>query len=295
MSADVAPGVDPAKVEARIDELLAAFLKNGPTADEVDRVAMRAVSGTIRGLEKVGGFGGKGVALAEGLLYAGDPAEYRRELADFASATPGTVRAAARRWLMQGDHRLTLLPGERDPKEVPLPKAERVPASLPQPAVASAAVGVPADRTKGLPDAGPATDFTLPPVERTTLSNGMRVVFARADAVPVVRMMLSFPVGIAGDSVAKPGTQRLMLGLVDEGANGRLGALDGPAIAEMQERLGASIGASSFAGPYALLVECADAEPGGFAGAVCRCGARADISGRPAGADAGAGADGAEA
>ncbi len=245
LSADVAPGVDPAKVEARIDELLADFLKYGPTADEVDRVAMRAVSGTIRGLEKVGGFGGKGVALAEGLLYAGDPADYRRELADFASATPGTVRAAARRWLLQGDHRLTLLPGERDSQDVQAPDAVRLPASLPQPAVATGAVGVAADRSKGLPEAGPATQFTLPAVERTQLSNGMRVVFARADAVPVVRMMLSFPVGIAGDSVEKPGTQRLLLGLVDEGSDGRLGALDGPVIAEMQERLGASIGASS--------------------------------------------------
>lgn len=245
LSADVAPGVDPARVEARIDALLAAFLKDGPTADEVDRVAMRAVSGTIRGLEKVGGFGGKGVALAEGLLYAGDPADYRRELADFASATPGTVRAAARRWLMQGDHRLTLLPGARDPGEVPLPKAGRIVASLPQPAMAAAVVGEAVDRTTGLPEAGAATTFSLPTVERTVLSNGMRVVFARADAVPVVRMMLSFPLGIAGDSTAKPGTQRLMLGLVDEGTDGRLGGLDGPLIAAMQERLGASIGASS--------------------------------------------------
>ena len=244
LSAEVAPGVDPARVEARIDALLATFLQTGPTADEVDRVAMRAVSGTIRGLEKVGGFGGKGVALAEGLLYAGDPADYRRQLAGFASATPGTVRAAARRWLMRGDHRLTLLPGERSPGDVSLPRAERFVASLPEPAVASAAVGEPADRTRGLPEAGPATDFILPAVERTVLSNGMRVVFARAQAVPVVRMTLSFPLGIAGDSATKPGTQRLMLALVDEGTDGRLGALDGPMIAEMQERLGASIQAS---------------------------------------------------
>ena len=245
LSADVAPGVDPAKVEARIDALLADFLKHGPTADEVDRVAMRVVSGTIRGLEKVGGFGGKGVALAEGLLYAGDPADYRRELADFASATPGTVRAAARRWLLQGDHRLTLLPGARDPRVVPIPLAERIPASLPRPAPPSQAVGAAADRTKGLPEAGPATRLTLPAIERTRLSNGMRLVFAPSTAVPVVRMVLSFPVGIAGDPVDKPGTQRLMLGLVDEGSEGRLGPLDGPAIAEMQERLGASIGASA--------------------------------------------------
>jgi predicted Zn-dependent peptidase len=245
ISAEVAPGVDPAKVEARIDDLIRRFLADGPTAEEVERVAMRAVAGTIRGLEKVGGFGGKGVALAEGQLYHGDPDRYRRTLARYAAATPETVRAAARRWLAAGDHRLTLLPGERNPREVALPPVERRLASPPRPAVASAAVGTPADRTTGLPAAGPATEFRLPVVERATLANGMRVVFARHDAVPVVRMLLSFPVGIAGDDSARPGTQALLLGLVDEGSNGRLGPLDGPAIARAEERLGAAIGASA--------------------------------------------------
>ncbi len=240
---DVAPGVDPTRVEARIDQLLAEFLDHGPTADEVDRVAMRAVSGTIRGLEKVGGFGGKGVVLAEGLLYHDDPGSYRTELADYASATPGTVRAAARQWLRQGDHRLTMLPGERDPKSVDQPEAPRHLAALEQPAVPSAPVGVAADRSH-LPDAGPATRFTLPAIEHARLSNGMQVVFARQTAVPVVRLMLSFPGGVAADDRSLPGLQGVMLGLIDEGSNGRLGPLDGPSIAAAEERLGASIGAS---------------------------------------------------
>ncbi|WP_199556380.1 M16 family metallopeptidase [Sandaracinobacteroides hominis] len=244
ISADVAPGVDPARVEARIDELLAEFLEHGPTADEVDRVAMRVVSGTVRGLEKVGGFGGKGVVLAEGLLYADNAADYRDDLANFASATPGTVRAAARQWLRQGDHRLTLLPGDRDPKEVALPPSVRIPASVAEPAVKSASVGTPADRSK-LPEAGAATSFNLPAVERTTLSNGMKLIFARRDAVPVVRMMISLPGGISADSRDKPGTQMLMLGLLDEGIDGSLGPMDGPAIARMEERLGTGIGASA--------------------------------------------------
>jgi predicted Zn-dependent peptidase len=242
--AEVAPGVDPAKVEARIDEILADFLKNGPTADEVDRVAMRAASGTIRGLEKVGGFGGKGVALAEGLLYAGNAADYREDLMNYAAATPGTVRRAAEMWLRQGDFRLTLEPGERNPREVALPPSVRLPASLPQPAI-KAALGPPADRSKGLPEAGPATDFTLPAVERAKLSNGMEVVFARTTAVPVVRMMLSVPGGVPADSREKPGTQTMMLGLIDEGSEGELGPLDGTAIARLSERLGVGIGASA--------------------------------------------------
>ena len=243
LSVDAAPGVDPAQIETRLDQLLAEFLEHGPTADEVDRVAMRAVAGTIRGLEKVGGFGGKGVVLAEGLLYDGSPGAYRADLADYASATPGTVRAAARQWLRQGDHRLTLLPGARDPATIDQPEAARHPASLAQPARLSAPVGAAADR-RHLPDAGPATAFTLPAIEHAQLANGLRVVFARSAAVPVVRLMLSFPGGIATDDRALPGLQGLMLGLVDEGTDGRLGPLDGPAIAAEAERLGAAITAS---------------------------------------------------
>jgi len=51
---DVKPGVDPAVVETRVDAVIAAFLKDGPTADEVQRVVTRTVARTIGGLERVG-------------------------------------------------------------------------------------------------------------------------------------------------------------------------------------------------------------------------------------------------
>jgi hypothetical protein len=41
----------------------------------------------------VGGFGGKGATLAEGLLYSGDPAQYAKDLA-IAAPTPEKVKAA---------------------------------------------------------------------------------------------------------------------------------------------------------------------------------------------------------
>lgn len=243
ISAELAPDVDQARLEQRVDEILADFLQNGPTDDEVARVAMRVASGTIRGLEKVGGFGGKGVALAEGLLYTGDPGYIRQELQYFANATPATVLAAARKWLSKGDFRLALEPGTRSPREVPLPPSARIPASSEQPAQRHA-LGPPAPRAS-LPAAGPATDFQLPQLQRARLSNGIEVVFARQTAVPVVRIMLSMPGGIPADNREKPGTQTMLLGLLGEGSNGALGQMDGPAIARLEERLGANVRASS--------------------------------------------------
>ena len=245
LSADVRPGVDPAAVDARIDQLLAAYLKNGPSEDDVARVAMRAVSGTIRGLEKIGGFGGKGVALAEGALYANNPADYARELAAYAAATPENVRAAAQRWLTKGDHRITILPGERDPSEVNIPPAARIVARQEIPMQASAPVGMAIDRTKGLPPVGAVTTLALPDIQRATLSNGMKIIFAPSRAVPVVRLLISFDLGIAGDDRAKPGTQTIMLAMLDEGSNGKLGPMTGPQTARTLERLGASFSASA--------------------------------------------------
>ena len=228
---DVAPGVDPAIVDRRVDELMAQFLKSGPTADEVGRVAARAVAGTIRGLEAVGGDGGKAVTLAEGAVYAGDADFYKTELRRYADATPATVLAAARTWLARGDYRQFVLPGKRPPAEVtarvaadkdPLPVVNRI-ARSPEPKVSGLA------------------ELKLPPVERTTLANGLKVELSRRTTVPVVRMLLSFDAGFGADDRARLGIQGLTLNLLDEGA----GSFTGPQIAEAKERLGAGIGGSA--------------------------------------------------
>jgi predicted Zn-dependent peptidase len=227
----VAPGVDPAKVEARIDELLADFLKSGPTADEVNRVATRAVSGTIRGLEAVGGFGGKAVTLAEGAVYAGDSNFYKKQLAAYAAATPESVAATARQWLAQGDYRQTVLPGKRPDPEVSTPA--KVAAKLAAPIASQARMPE--------PKVGPSPTLAVAAVERATLSNGIKVELARRDTVPLVRMAVSFDGGFGADDRNKLGIQGLALNLLDEGAGG----LTGSQIAEAKERLGAGIGAGA--------------------------------------------------
>ena len=226
---DLKPGVDPAVVEARIDAVFAQFLKDGATADEVTRVVTRNVAGTIRGLEKVGGFGGKAVALAEGAVYAGDPSFYRTELQRYADATPASILAAARRWLARGDFRLTTLPG---PREATV--AEAAPVQLPPQHSADG-------DTSKLPKVTGTPDLVFSALQRTTLSNGLQIVLAQRATVPVVEMTLSFDAGNAADPHAKLGTQHLMLSLLDEGTATR----SGRAIAEEEERLGAIIGAGS--------------------------------------------------
>src|SRR4029079_13104712 len=88
-----------AVVEKRLDEIMADYIANGPTEDEVRRAATREVSGRIRGLEQVGGFGGKAVALAEGQVFVGDSDFYKKTLDAYAAVTPADVKAAMQQWL----------------------------------------------------------------------------------------------------------------------------------------------------------------------------------------------------
>ncbi|KQM64351.1 peptidase M16 [Sphingomonas sp. Leaf17] len=237
----VRPGVDPAVVSKRVDEILAEFLKNGPTADEVNRVATQAVSSRVKGLESVGGFGGKAVALAEGALYSNDPGFYKKQLLAIAAQTPATVKAAANKWLTRPAYTLTVEKGARE---------AYVDAAGPAAGPAKAPVAVPAapeQAVKGtrapLPGVGTIAGLTFPTVQRAKLNNGIELVYAQRTAVPVTNAVLSFDAGVAADVPDKLGTQALTLNLMDEGTTTK----DSIALAEAKERLGASIGTGASA------------------------------------------------
>ena len=228
----VRPGVDPALASARVDQILADFLKNGPTADEVARVVTRDTAATIRGLEAVGGFRGKAVTLAEGALYSNDPGFYKKQLVELAAQTPASVRAAAAKWLGRPVYALTVAPGPRDAyAEAQVPAAKPV----------VAAADLPAKGARGpLPAVGDVAGLSFPAVERTRLANGIEVIYARRTAVPISQFVLSFDAGTAADVAGKLGTQQLAVDMLDEGTTTR----SGREIAEAEERLGMQLDAA---------------------------------------------------
>jgi predicted Zn-dependent peptidase len=243
ITVDVKPGVDPLAVGKRLDALLADYLAKGPSADEVLRAATGQASGTIGGLEKVGGFSGKAVTLAEGAVYSNDPAKYKKDLAVYASATPDSVTATARKWLGRPVLRMTVAPGERTAADNALAgNATHKPAFFRSPdAPAPAAATPPAPTKIAEPPIEPVKDLDFPDVEHATLKNGIPVVFARRTAVPTVRVSVAFDAGNAADDKAKLGTAGLTTALLDEGTTTRSSVQ----IAEEQERLGASISAGN--------------------------------------------------
>ena len=238
--ADLKPGQDPAKLGAALDAQIARLIKDGPTQDELQRAATVIAAGQIRALESVGG-SGKAVTLAEGLLYNGDPAQYRKDLETIAKLTPEQVRAALAKWLTRPTFALTVEPGTRtaggenrggDTALPPSPAPLGTPAPTPAP---SAATPGP-DRSK-LPEAGAESTLAFPAIERATLQNGIPVYFARRSAIPTVKVRISFDAGYAADPKDKLGVQSLLMRLMDQGTQ----TLDSSALASARERLGASI------------------------------------------------------
>ncbi|MBU6372289.1 MAG: insulinase family protein [Alphaproteobacteria bacterium] len=231
ISVDVKPGVDAAKAEARARELITKFLAEGPTADEVTRAATRTTAANIRGLEQIGGFGGKAVTLAEGALYAGDSAFYKKQLSWYAGAKPADVQKAAQAWLSKGAVVVVTAPGERGEKELALAGV-----ASQRPAPEQKGETAAPDRSK-LPKVNPETTLVFPAIERATLSNGVKVTFARRAAIPTVSISAVFDAGSAADTKDKTGLQRLTLNAMREGAGGRTGRQ----ISEELERLGANL------------------------------------------------------
>jgi predicted Zn-dependent peptidase len=195
----------------------------------VERAVMSEVSGRIRGLEQVGGFGGKAVSLAEGQTFAHDSNFYKKTLASYASITPAVVRAAMQRWLTRPALTITLSPGER-------PAYQEAKAVEPPKAGADKSEGA-VKGNRPIPPVGQLAALDFPDIVHTKLSNGIPVDFVQRASVPVTQVALSFDAGDAADSSSTRGLASMTMDLLDEGTS----KLSSQQFAEAEERLGADV------------------------------------------------------
>ena len=217
ITAMINPGVDEATVDAIIEEEMAKFLKQGPSKKELERVKIQNISSFVRALEKVGGFGGKSDLLASNYIYNGDPAFYKREMRWIKDATRDDLKSAARKWLSDGLYQLEIRP---------------------HPEMQAADTKV--DRS-GIPEPEEPPLAKFDSFERTELANGMKIIFARRDTVPIISMQLSIDAGYASDQFSKPGVAKLAMSMLDEGTTDR----DALEISDELIMLGASISSGS--------------------------------------------------
>ena len=210
-----APGVELDRIEKAVDEELARFLKGGPTSRELKRVKAQFEAGFIRGIERIGGFGGKSDLLACNSVFLGNPDYYKVRLREMRDATAEQLRESAREWLSDGQYVLELRPFPTLSERGPDVDRSRLP----------------------VPELKPEVRF--PALQRATLANGLKVVLAERPSIPVVQFSLLVDAGFAADSLAAPGTARLAMDMLAEGTQRRT-ALE---ISDELALLGANLGA----------------------------------------------------
>jgi zinc protease len=217
VQATARPGADLGAVEQALDEELARLMKDGPTAEEIERAKTERLAGFVRGVERIGGFGGKSDVLAQSQVWGGRPDFYRTRLERVKAATPAQAWDTAKRWLSDGVYVLEVHP-------------------FPQ--LAATAAG--ADR-KTRPEPGTPPAGRLPAFQRAKLSNGLGLIVAERHDVPVVRFELLVDAGYASDSLGVAGLARLAGDMLDEGTATR-SALQ---ISDELQRLGARLATGS--------------------------------------------------
>jgi zinc protease len=218
------PDQDPQKADANFrnsekaaDEELKTFLKNGPTEAELQLAKTQIFGNYARIVERIGGFGGKSDLLARCQTFTGNPECYKDYLKWIQAATPATVKKAANDWLTDGDYVLEVQP---------YPANLKTDAKL--------------DRSKP-PATGEPMSLKLPPMQKATLSNGLKIVLAERHTAPVVNFSLLVDSGYAADPSSAPGTASFSQRMLEEGTPTR----DSLKIGEEFESLSANFGAGA--------------------------------------------------
>jgi predicted Zn-dependent peptidase len=239
---DLAPEADRTAAQALFDAEIARMLAEGPTTDEVRRAATQLIAGQVGSLERVGGFGGKGMVLAEGLLYSNDPAKYRADLERVATLTPEDIRSAMQRWLSRPAYTLAIVPGERTLEGATMGGwGDEDQLAPPVPDAGGGATAARTGPAREIPAPGEVPELRFPAAETARLANGVEVTLVQRTSVPTVTVALTLDAGSVADGVDEAGRHQLMVDMLSEGTTTR----DAMAIVREQEELGASISAGA--------------------------------------------------
>jgi predicted Zn-dependent peptidase len=203
-------GVDRAKAEAALKAALGEYLKAGPTIEELRQAKTTSYGDMVRAMESIYV---RAMALADGATFANDPGQYLKDEEAFDALTALQVRAAAYAWLEKPSYRLTVVP--YGTHQVVADGADR----------------------KTMPALGPSPALRLPEIQRATLANGIKLVFARRPGTRTVDLAMAFDAGHAADQNMKPGLGRFTLSLMDEGTT----HLSARVFADRQAALGSRI------------------------------------------------------
>ena len=192
---DLANGRSLHDLEDAMDKALSDFIKKGPSAKRLKNTKTSIRASSIKGLQRVGGFGGKSDLLAYSEVYSGNPGAYLEFINGIMEITNKEIKETANTWLTDGAYVLTVIPEENRSYD-----SEST-----------------ADRSK-LPFPTEFPELDLPEIQRAKLSNGLEVVLAERHDVPMINLSFQIKSGHATDPLGQPGLANFTMSMLTEGS-----------------------------------------------------------------------------
>ncbi len=212
------PGQNLDEIEDIVHEQFERIRREGPTEREVGTALNRFEVDNVRGLEKIGGFGGRADQLNLYHTFAGDAGLINTDIERYRAVSAADVMRAAAGSLGANRVRMTVLPEEA--------------------VAAGASAGI--DRS-AMPRGGVSRSFNPPVPRRDRLDNGLNVLYVEDSRLPAVSLSLIIDGGATVDPPDRPGLSHLTAIMLPEGTP----SMTSQEIAEEMEFIGAHLSSSA--------------------------------------------------
>jgi zinc protease len=193
-------------------EILAEIerIKNEPpSAEELSRALNSYESQAIYGLQTVLG---KASQMTTYAGFLGKPDWFQADIDRYRKVTPADIQRVAREYL--GPNRLVMTYVPRQAGATTTNRPADRPTSVKSEKKDEAKI---AAQTAKLPKPGPQPKFSLPPIEKTKLSNGLEVWMVEQNELPIVAMNMVFKTGSANEPADRVGLANMTAQMLDEG------------------------------------------------------------------------------
>ncbi|HYY68738.1 MAG TPA: pitrilysin family protein [Terriglobales bacterium] len=232
------PGVKPEDLEQAIEEELARIQQEGPTQAEVEGARNVIETNIVRGLERLGGFGGVSDRLNLYNHYLHDPGYLPKDIARYDAVTPDSVKKFAASLTHNSSAVVYGVPGEKKLEDVPKREdAAAQPPPMPRP-------DKPEEAWRARPPKpGKSPTLNLPSPLSFKLANGLTVFLVERHNLPVITANVAVRAGSEANPPGRAGLASFTAAMLQEGTEKR------PALklADDVEFIGATLNTNSSA------------------------------------------------